>query len=91
MKFAEIGSTVYILEYEDDLPCDFGGYILLMKNKDYACLSPVFNDIEEPYELCGALYGEYLQGCSNDTIIVPIVELYTREEAEKAVKNAQDD
>lgn len=85
----EVGSTVFILDYDDGEPYDYSGYILLMTNKNHALLSPIVNGEKDPYELCEGYFenleddgSPYCGGC----IIVPIHELMTREEAVQALK-----
>lgn len=54
------GSLVYIAELrdsEEDEEASIGGYILLMRNADYALLSPAVNDDDNAYRLCN-LYSE---------------------------------
>ena len=45
----EVGSTVFILDYDDGEPYDYSGYILLMTNKNHALLSPIVNGEKGPY------------------------------------------
>ena len=88
----EVGSTVFILDYDDGEPYDYSGYILLMTNKNHALLSPIVNGEKDPYELCEGYFenleddgSPYCGGC----IIVPIHELMTREEAVQALKERE--
>lgn len=88
----EVGSTVFILDYDDGEPYDYSGYILLMTNKNHALLSPIVNGEKDPYELCEDYFenleddgSPYCGGC----IIVPIHELMTREEAVQALKERE--
>ena len=89
----EIGDWVYVVEYDDcGVPEDIGGYILLMFSDTHALLSPMLNDTSDPVELCDEHYSnyrEYNEEC--DCIIVPLSEVFTREEAEAKVAEAEED
>lgn len=89
----KIGDWVYVVEYDDcGVPEDIGGYILLMFSDTHALLSPMLNDTSDPVELCDEHYSnyrEYSEEC--DCIIVPLSEVFTKEEAEAKVAEAEED
>lgn len=82
----KVGDTVYVLEYEDDKPVDYSGYIFIMANNDFAFLSPVINGERNPIEICNEFFDRYINEEDNSGIIVPFSELYTKDEAEKALE-----
>ena len=92
-----IGEVVYTLEYEDNEPYDCSGWILLMANNDFALLSSIIDDEEEPTELCNIYHQNYIEnGFSGDNCvgctIVPISDLYfSKEAAEKALQEKQNE
>ena len=78
-----LGDWVYIIDYDCDEPVDISGYILLMANDKFALLSPAVNDTEDPDEICDSYYRDYQEYQSDcECVIVPISELFTKEEAE---------
>lgn len=86
----KIGDTVYVLEYEDDRPVDYSGYIFIMANNYFAFLSPTINGEDNPIEICNEFYQRSLDYRDNSGIIVPIAEIFTKEEAEARLKELQD-
>lgn len=84
----KVGDTVYILEYEDGEAVDYGGWIFLMANNDFALLSPTVNDESHPIELCNFYFERYVE-CEEHpdfVVIVPLNEIYfTKKAAEKAL------
>ena len=87
----KVGDTVYVLEYEDDKPIDYSGYIFIMANNDFAFLSPVINGERNPMEICNEFFDRYINEEYNCGIIVPFSELYTKEKAEKALERLRND
>ena len=90
----KVGDTVYILEYEDGEAVDYGGWIFLMANNDFALLSPTVNDESHPIELCNFYFERYVE-CEEHpdfVVIVPLNEIYfTKKEAEKALEEQKND
>lgn len=86
----KVGNTVYILEYEDDIPIDYSGYIFIMANNDFAFLSPMINGEDNSIEICNEFYQRSLDYQDNSGIIVPIAEIFTKEEAKARLKELQD-
>lgn len=88
----KVGDTVYILEYEDGEAVDYGGWIFLMANNDFALLSPTVNDESHPIELCNFYFERYVE-CEEHpdfVVIVPLNEIYfTKKEAEKALEECE--
>lgn len=87
----KVGDTVYVLEYEDDKPVDYSGYIFIMANNDFAFLSPVINGERNPIEICNEFFDRYINEECNSGIIVPFNELYTKEETEKALEKLRNE
>lgn len=85
----EVGDIVYILDYEDDIPVDYSGYIFIMANNDFAFLSPSINGEENPVEICNEHFQRFIDNQDNSGIIVPIDEILTKEEAEARLKELQ--
>lgn len=85
----EVGDIVYILDYEDDIPVDYLGYIFIMANNDFAFLSPSINGEENPVEICNEYFQRFIDNQDNSGIIVPIDEILTKEEAEARLKELQ--
>lgn len=85
----EVGDIVYILDYEDDIPVDYSGYIFIMANNDFAFLSPSINGEENPVEICNEYFQRFIDNQDNSGIIVPIDEILTKEEAEARLKELQ--
>ncbi len=85
----EVGDIVYILDYEDDIPVDYSGYIFIMANNDFAFLSPSINGEENPVEICNEHFQRFIDNQDNSGIIVPIDEIFTKEEAEARLKELQ--
>ncbi len=95
-KFIElpckVGDTVYVLEYEDGEAVDYGGWIFLMANDNFALLSPIVNNERNSIQLCNYYFEKYVEEDerTDSTIIVPIDELYfTKQEAEKALEERE--
>lgn len=80
------GDTVYVLEYEGFAAVDYAGYIFIMANNDFAFLSPIINGESNPVEICNEFYQRSLDYRDNSGIIVPIAEIFTKEEAEARLK-----
>lgn len=85
----EVGDIAYILDYEDDIPVDYSGYIFIMANNDFAFLSPSINGEENPVEICNEYFQRFIDNQDNSGIIVPIDEILTKEEAEARLKELQ--
>lgn len=85
----EVGDIVYILDYEDDIPVYYSGYIFIMANNDFAFLSPSINGEENPVEICNEYFQRFIDNQDNSGIIVPIDEILTKEEAEARLKELQ--
>lgn len=85
------GDTVYVLEYEGFAAVDYAGYIFIMANNDFAFLSPIINGESNPVEICNEFYQRSLDYRNNSGIIVPIDEIFTKEEAEARLKELQND
>ena len=85
-----IGDWVFVVEYEDDEPVDISGYILLMTNDKFALLSPALGNTEDPDKICNSYYREYQEYRSDcDCVIVPITELFTKEEADAKLASGE--
>lgn len=87
----KVGDMVYVLEYEDDMPVDYSGYIFIMSNDYFAFLSPTINGKDNPIEICNVFYQRSLDYQDNSGIIVPITEIFTKEEAEARLKELQNE
>lgn len=91
-KFIElpckVGDIVYVMEYADDKIVDYSGYIFIMANKDFAFLSSLLNEEENPIEICNIYFQRYIENyfCPTSGIIVPLSEIYTKDEAEEKLK-----
>lgn len=88
----KVGDMVYILDYEDDTVVDYSGFIFIMANNDFAFLSPILNNEDNPVEICNEYFEGYINMESNSGVIVLLSEiLLTREEAEAMLKELQND
>lgn len=86
----KVGDMVYILDYEDDTVVDYSGFIFIMANNDFAFLSPILNNEDNPVEICNEYFERYINIENNSGVIVPLSEiLLTREEAEARLKELQ--
>ena len=86
----KVGDMVYILDYEDDTVVDYSGFIFIMANNDFAFLSPILNNEDNPVEIYNEYFEGYINMESNSGVIVPLSEiLLTREEAEARLKELQ--
>lgn len=83
----KIGSEVFLINYENEIPIGYSGFIFLMANKEYALITPTIDDENDPSALCYKNYHYYFLGCGTSTFLVPIYQLHTLEDVKAKLKN----